>query len=160
MRKNNKEQIKRYILQHILEKDVVIKTVDAFLVSKSSVYNYIKELLCEGLIEKASDSSTALGFFVDLLERRFGEEFIQKKVEKTFTPVLIGASTRYDGYEKIIEEENQKRAAETRAVKLLRSVVDRFFKEEEENPSPKPEEPKTQRSFLGGLFDRIKTGLK
>lgn len=57
MRKNNKEQIKRYILQHILEKDVVIKTVDAFLVSKSSVYNYIKELLCEGLIEKASDGS-------------------------------------------------------------------------------------------------------
>ena len=57
MRKNNKEQIKRYILQHISDKDVVAKTVDAFLVSKSSVYNYIKELLCEGVIEKSEAGS-------------------------------------------------------------------------------------------------------
>ena len=57
MKKSNKEQIKRYILQHISDKDVAAKTVDAFLVSKSSVYNYIKELLSDGVIEKAKDGS-------------------------------------------------------------------------------------------------------
>ena len=116
--------------------------------------------IIEALLEKASDSSTALGFFVDLLERRFGEGFIEKKLERTFTPTLIGADVSCEGYEKIVEEENKKQAAETRAVRLLRSVVDRFFKEAEENPTESVPEPKTQRSFLGGLFDRIKTGLK
>ena len=57
MKKSNKEQIKRYILQHISDKDVAAKTVDAFLVSKSSVHNYIKELLSDGVIEKAKDGS-------------------------------------------------------------------------------------------------------
>ena len=74
--------------------------------------------------------------------------------------MLIGADTRYDTYLEIVEQENQRRAAETKAVKLLRSVVDRFFKEEEEEKNVNTEEPKTNRSFLGGLFERIKIGLK
>ena len=44
-------------MQHISDKDVAAKTVDAFLVSKSSVHNYIKELLSDGVIEKAKDGS-------------------------------------------------------------------------------------------------------
>ena len=59
MKKNNKEQIKRYILQHVSSKDVVAKAVDAFEVSKSTVYNYIKELFSDGVIEKTEDGSYA-----------------------------------------------------------------------------------------------------
>jgi anti-sigma regulatory factor (Ser/Thr protein kinase) len=57
MKKTNKEQIKRYILQHVSSKDVVAKAVDAFGVSKSTAYNYIKELFLEGAIEKADDGA-------------------------------------------------------------------------------------------------------
>lgn len=59
MKKSNKEQIKRYILQHVSSADVVSKTVDAFDVSKSTVYNYIKELFSDGVIEKTENGSYA-----------------------------------------------------------------------------------------------------
>ncbi len=52
MKNINKEQVKQYILSHINDKELVPKTIDTFKVSKSSVYNYIKELADKGIIEK------------------------------------------------------------------------------------------------------------
>jgi len=54
MAKENREQIISYILKLISagDKDVVKKTVDAFEISKSTVYNYVKELCQDGVLEK------------------------------------------------------------------------------------------------------------
>lgn len=54
MAKENKEQIISYILKLISskDKDVVKKTTDAFGISKSTVYNYIKELCQSEIINK------------------------------------------------------------------------------------------------------------
>lgn len=55
-----KEQILKYMLKLILAKDtkLVAKTLDAFsgLVSKSTVYNYLAELLENGIIQKEGPS--------------------------------------------------------------------------------------------------------
>lgn len=50
----NQEKIKNYILRLIKSKrkDYVKATVEAFNLSKSSVYNYVKQMENEGLIEK------------------------------------------------------------------------------------------------------------
>jgi anti-sigma regulatory factor (Ser/Thr protein kinase) len=54
MKKVNQEKIKNYILRLIKNdrKDYVKSTVEAFDVSKSSVYNYVKQMETDGLIEK------------------------------------------------------------------------------------------------------------
>lgn len=54
MAKANKEQIVSYILKLVSAKDemLVKKTVEAFGVSKSTVYNYIKELCDNGILQK------------------------------------------------------------------------------------------------------------
>ncbi len=54
----NKEKIKQYILEHIARKDAdyVSKTVDAFGISKSTVYNYLKELSDSGIISSTDKS--------------------------------------------------------------------------------------------------------
>ena len=52
MKNINKEKVKQYILTHIKDNELVAKTVDTFKISKSSVYNYLNELINEGIIEK------------------------------------------------------------------------------------------------------------
>ncbi len=52
MKNINKEKVKQYILTHIKDNELVAKTVDTFKISKSSVYNYLNELVDDGIIEK------------------------------------------------------------------------------------------------------------
>lgn len=58
MAKDNKEQATGYILKLIAanDKDVAKKTTEVFGVSKSTVYNYIKELLQNGVLQKNGSS--------------------------------------------------------------------------------------------------------
>ena len=114
--------------------------------------------IIDALIENASESSGALSFAIDLLERRFGEGFIEKKLEATFSPVLVGADMSIDGYEKIVTEENAKAAEESRTVKLLRAVVDRFFKEDDDVPEEMSEQQKSQKFFLIDIIDKLRAG--
>ncbi len=95
-----------------------------------SFYELPNNKIIDNLIERAIEENGALGFAKDLFERRFGEAVIEKKLEKTFSPSLLGANTDYDGYEEIVKQENSKAAYESFGVKLLRSIVDKFFKEE------------------------------
>ena len=54
----NQEKVKNYILRLIKNerKDYVKSTIDTFGISKSSVYNYIKQMEADGLIEKKDNS--------------------------------------------------------------------------------------------------------
>ena len=54
----NQERVKNYILRLIKNerKDYVKSTVEAFGISKSSVYNYVKKMETEGLIEKKDNT--------------------------------------------------------------------------------------------------------
>ncbi len=85
--------------------------------------------ILDNLIERAVEENAALGFMIDLFEKRFGDRVIEKKLEKTFAPSLIGANVDYEGYEMIVAGENSRAAYESFGVKLLRSIVDKFFKE-------------------------------
>ena len=56
MKKINKKQIKQYLLQHISDKNLIKKAVENFEISKSTVYNYLKELLEDKAIIKGENS--------------------------------------------------------------------------------------------------------
>ena len=118
--------------------------------------------IADMLLDRVPAASPALGLGLDILERRFGEGFINRKVENTFAPMLIGADKASPDFDTIIEEEKMRAEEQSRTVRLLRAFVDRFFKDEnreEEKMSKKKEKPaenKFQRGFLGDLIDRIK----
>ncbi len=90
--------------------------------------------IIDNLIERATDENGALGFAFDLISGRLGEGVIEKKLERTFSPTLLAANVDYEGYESVIAQENSKAAYESFGVRLLRSVVDRFFKEDKTEP--------------------------
>ena len=120
--------------------------------------------IIDTLVTKAS-SGAVIGFITDLLERRFGEGFIEKKLERTFAPRLIGADERQETYKEIVEAEERARREETRTVRMIRGVVNRFFKEDDEkdgkekqsgekSSGEKPQRGKSALSSLLGLFKK------
>ena len=124
--------------------------------------------IIDNILARASSESRALGLVMDLVERRFGEGALEKKVEKTFSPTIIGANIDFEGYEAIVEEESAKNAYESFSVKLLRSVVDKFFKEDKPEESAEDatdvEESSTdvkpQKSLFGSILEKILPGKK
>lgn len=103
--------------------------------------------IAENLLSRISETNSVASISIDILERRFGEGIIAGTLKKAFCPMLIGADTSSVECEKIISEENQRAKSESRAVKLIRAVVDRFFKDnddgaDEKNVRKKPSQKK------------------
>lgn len=114
--------------------------------------------IVENLISKFSEMNSVASMSIDLLERRFGEGIIVKTIKKAFCPILIGADISSPDCEKIVEEENRRAASESRAVKLIRAVVDRFFKENPDTASAeenKPEKMQQKKNIVAGIIEKI-----
>ncbi|MBQ7934791.1 MAG: DUF4325 domain-containing protein [Clostridia bacterium] len=54
----NREQIMQYMLKqiHAHDRDIVAKTVEYFGISKSTVYNYLKKMCDDGIVQKTGDA--------------------------------------------------------------------------------------------------------
>jgi len=121
--------------------------------------------IADALIEKATDTSTALGFAMDLLERRFGEGFIQKKLEETFFPSLLGVDESLEDYRDILMLEEQRLSEKSRAVRVILTVVEHFFKEDTPTLNADVEDNasstfKERGSFIGDLIGIFRAGKK
>lgn len=117
--------------------------------------------IADALIERAT-ASPPIAFGLDLLESRFGDGFINRKVEDTFAPVLVAARVSCDGFCDIIERENKRAEEQSKAVKLIRSLVDKFFTDpepKEETPRPQERHDHTHNIFLG-IIDRIRSTVR
>ena len=86
---------------------------------------------------RISSSSSALTILINILERKFGEGFISEAIKKTFNPTIVGADMSYADYNKIVEAENERASDELNSMRLIRAVVDRFFKQAPEKPKEK-----------------------
>ena len=80
----NQEKVKNYILRLIKNrrKDYVKATVEAFNISKSSVYNYVKQMENDGLIEKKDGAYVLKTSFYHYLFKNdgtLGEDSIYKQ---------------------------------------------------------------------------------
>ncbi len=128
--------------------------------------------IADMLLDRVPVASPALGFGLDILERRFGEGFINRKVENTFAPILIGADKASPDFDMIVEEEAARAAEQSRTVRLLRAFVDRFFKDEDSAEKPQKRKKsreqdeeregrvRPQKNFLSDLIDRIKASRR
>lgn len=112
--------------------------------------------MADALLERAT-AAPPLSIGLDLLERRFGDGFINRKVEDVFAPVLVGANISSERFDKIISDERARAAEQSKTVKLIRSLVSRFFGDEERTEEKK----ESQRSdgsggIIGDIVSRIK----
>ena len=118
------------------------------------------------LLARVPHTSSAIGFALDLLERRFGDGFIEKKVEEIFSPTITAADVSHPNFKFIIEEEEARLAEESGIVRFIKSVVSRFFKEtvgmteggipEETDPQRNDSENGRAKGFFESIFEKIK----
>ena len=85
--------------------------------------------LAENLLERYSQTSSVVSFVAEMLERRLGEGESARIIKRSFNPTLVGVDVNLPDYEEVITKENSELAKESGTVKLLRTIVDRFFKE-------------------------------
>ena len=132
------------------------RTIRIFNLTRDSISIEFTETpnsrIADAFINRAA-SYSAIGTGLDLLERRFGDGFITRRIEDAFAPVLVGARCTSAKFEEIIAAENAKADERIRAVRLMRAFINRFFSEDGEGEVPT--ERRSHR-FFGELIDRIR----
>ena len=117
------------------------------------------------LIKKTPRTASVSGFILDMLERRFGEGFIQRKLEQIFSPTVIAANASHPNAEAIIMEQEARSADESGLVRFVRLVASRLFKESvgisdggsvASTDAESERESGSQRGFLDALIEKIR----
>ncbi|MBQ7387686.1 MAG: serine hydrolase [Clostridia bacterium] len=118
--------------------------------------------MADALLDRAM-LSPAISIGVELLERRFGDSFINKKIADTFAPVLVGAKRSSERFDDILAAERARAEEQSRAVKLMRAFVSRFFAEDvyEDEKGKTGDEIRAEQSknIFTDILDRIRAGL-
>ncbi len=81
------------------------------------------------LLDRYRQSGGAISFASDMIERRLGKGEIERGIQSTFNPKLIGLKTTVNNYESELKRENAAILLEPAAVRLVRVLVDRLFTE-------------------------------
>ena len=112
------------------------------------------EKIAEGFLSSINSPRTA--FVIGMLEKKFGQGFLNKKLNSMFNPTLIGISTERQGYEAIIAAETEI-AKENRenSGKLISSLISKFIFDDDTKPSPTTEkEPNFIMRAINGLLGK------
>ena len=94
-----------------------------------------------------------LAFLYDMLEKRLGKRFVQKKLEETFAPTLIGARVGAENYTQIMDGQREKRSAQAKMVKLIDTIIVKFVHDEDEIPK---DTKGGLRGFFGDIVERFR----
>lgn len=95
-----------------------------------------------------------LSFLYELLEKRLGKRFVQKKLEDTFAPTLVGARVGAENYTQIMDEQREKRSAQAKMVKLIDTIIVKFVHDEDEVPK---DAKGGLRGFFGDIVERFRS---
>ena len=101
----------------------------------------------------------SIGFAMGIIEKRAGEDFIERKLHSVFNPELMGIDTRTEGWESIIAAENQAIAERhAKSGKLVKSMVNRFIGGDKDSSQKKQKEKEKEKSpgFLHRAIGVIK----
>lgn len=104
-------------------------------------------------VEDMQKNNPKIAFFYDLLNKRLGKNFVESRLEAAFSPTLIGARVGAVNYTAIIDAEREKLRASEKTVKIINTVIEKFFHDEDEMDE---EDRAGFLHFIGDIVDRIK----
>ena len=116
--------------------------------------------IIENLMLKISEMNAPLAFATDIIEKRFGQGVVVGTLKKTFAPVLIGADMSVPGYLDTVDSENRRRDEESKTVRLIRGLVDRFFKEQPEEQTKSNDDKKQKKKTESNVNTKKKAKEK
>ena len=85
--------------------------------------------IAENMFLRMSEINSITSVAIEIIERRFGDGIVSGTLKKAFCPTLVGIDTRAPEYQKMLDDESERQISQSRAVKMIRMVVNRFFKD-------------------------------
>lgn len=85
------------------------------------------------MLSDFSENSSRFAFIKGVIERRFGEDFIDRRLADCFAPILVGARRGSDNYDLILERAREGARIDLRSAALVNRIIDRFVSEEREH---------------------------
>lgn len=109
--------------------------------------------IAENFLANLGEMNKTAAFAIDLLERGIGQGAVARNVKQAFKPTLIGARISHPDYQRVLDAETVALNEKRKNTRLVRALVDRFFKENEGgerevNPSQRA---KTAREIINEL---------
>ena len=112
------------------------------------------------LVERMPEQSPLIGFAFGLLARGFGEDFISKRTEEAFSPILIGVDPEFEGFGSILEGESVAARKRAKIGRLLHLFVDRFFGDDEGDDEMKEKNKRSRKLFISEILTIIRSENK
>ena len=81
------------------------------------------EKLAEPLVQSIYATNPKFAFAVNILERRLGDKFVNRKLESLFSPTLVGAHVGADNYYDIIADEKARAEEAIRGTKAISALI-------------------------------------
>ena len=97
-------------------------------------------------------------FAMNMIERKVGEDFIERKLDGMFNPTLLGVDMSIESWQSIIDERNTEKAEQNeRSGRLVRTMVSRFVDPAALTPDgvSTPPVKKKGENFLGRAISSI-----
>lgn len=113
------------------------------------------ERLIEVFSREVMSKNKKMTFAYELLNKRLGKDFVQKKLADAFSPTLIGARAGSENYTEIMDAQRELVRANEKTAKIIDAVIDRFFKVEDDEM----EENSGFRGFIGDIMERIRSRM-
>ena len=106
--------------------------------------------IADGLLSGMGELNRAAAFGIELLEKRLGEGAVAENIKAAFKPELIGVNTAVRNYGQILDNENRRFLSQQKNARLVKAVVDRFFKESVEETAKEgtPQRVKSLKDFF------------
>ena len=115
------------------------------------------ERIADVFAREAMATSGRITFINDMINKRLGKGFVQKKLTETFAPTLVGAKAGSENYTQIMDAQREKVRANEKTAALINAIIDRFLRveaEEEESDGASG-----LKSFFGDIVERIKARM-
>ncbi len=84
------------------------------------------------MLSDFSESSGRFAFISGVIERRFGKDFIDKRLADCFAPVLIGARQGSEEHDRVLEKASEGARIDLGTAALVNRIIDRFVSQEQE----------------------------
>ena len=105
--------------------------------------------VAENMFLRMSEINSITSMAIEIIERRFGDGIVSGTLKRAFSPTLIGVDVSVPEYQKMIDEESERQRSQSRAVKMIKMVVDRFFRDNPAGQNEGEKEHTAPQSDLG-----------
>lgn len=111
------------------------------------------------LLESLPLTNPRAAFAKQILDKRFGADFLERRLERVFSPSLLLVRSGSPREDEILRLETERAREDNAAIDALVGLLHRFSKEEHRELPPEDCEAE-EGSVLGGILERIKRLIK